>query len=419
MDVRRFLAFLLIVLVSFATIGLTSPEIVKNIRLGLDLQGGFEILYKVEPLNEGQALTQQSLREAAASLERRANVTGVEEPEILPEGNNRIRVRLAGVTDEAEVRKILQKPAQLTFRSSDGCPSPTDYCKIELTGEDFKEGGAALGYDPTTNLPIVTIKLKDADKFYEITTRLTRQVLAIYMDEELISDPVVNYPISGGEAIITGQRTAEEARELAELINAGALPVKLTEMYSQSVGATLGQLSLQQTIIAGIVGTAAILLFMIVFYRAPGIIASVTLIIYIWMLLLVFYWMKATLTLPGIAAFVLGIGMAVDANIITYERIKEEIRSGKSILSSLRAGSRTSFVTILDANLTTILAAFVLYFVGTGAIQGFSITLIFSILVSFITNVFLSRLLLYLLIRSKVLNKPGYFGVKEADIRAL
>jgi len=145
----------------------------------------------------------------------------------------------------------------------------------------------------------------------------------------------------------------------------------------------------------------------------------VSLVFYSWVLLALFKWMNVTMTLPGIAAFVLGIGMAVDANIITYERIKEEIRSGKSILSSLRAGSRTSFTTILDANLTTILAAFVLYFVGTGAIQGFSITLIFSILVSFITNVFLSRLLLFLLIRSKVLNKPGYFGVKEAEIRAL
>jgi preprotein translocase subunit SecD len=158
---------------------------------------------------------------------------------------------------------------------------------------------------------------------------------------------------------------------------------------------------------------------MVVFYRIPGLIASLTLLTYTWMLLLVFDLLNATLTLPGIAAFVLGIGMAVDANIITYERIKEEMRSGKSILSSLRAGSKTSFRTIIDAHVTTIIAACVLYFIGSGAIQGFALTLIFSILVSLVSNVFLSRLLLQLLVKSGVVNKPAYFGVKEAEINAL
>ncbi|MFD2670449.1 protein translocase subunit SecD [Marinicrinis sediminis] len=426
-DFKRLGAFFLIIVITAATIVWTSPEIVRNIKLGLDLKGGFEILYEVSPLEEDQEITTDTLRETAFSLEKRANVTKVSEPEIIPEGTDRIRVRLAGVEDQEQVRSIMKKPAELTFRSSDGCEDPLDYCKVELKGSDFKEGGASQDYDPNTNAPIVSIELKDADKFYEVTERLSsadlmsegRNTLAIYLDEERLSAPSVNYPISGGNAIISGSYSINEAKELAGIINAGSLPVNLTEIYTQSVGASLGQLSLDKTVKAGLMASVLILLFMIVFYRFPGMIASVTLITYTWLLLLVFYWMKATLTLPGIAAFVLGIGMAVDANIITYERIKEEIRSGKTILSSLRAGSRNSFRTIFDANSTTIIAGVVLYYLGTGAIQGFALTLIFSILVSIVTNVFFSRLLLYLVIRSKWISKPSWFGVKEAEISEL
>lgn len=419
LDLRRLAAFVVVIVVTLGVIAWSFPGIAKNVKLGLDLQGGFEILYKVEPLEEGQRLTTQNLREAAESLERRVNVTKVEEPEITPEGNERIRVRLAGVANQEAVRDILKRPAQLTFRSSIGCSSPTDYCNIELRGDEFKPNGASAEYEADTRMPVVAIELKDADKFYNLTKKLTRSRLAIFMDEELISDPAVNYPISGGKATITGQRTLDEARELASLINSGALPVKLSELYTQSVGATLGKQSLERTVQAGIIGTLLIFVFMAIVYRVPGMLSTVTLIANIWLLLLVLYWMKATLTLPGIAAFVLGIGMAVDANIITYERIKEELLSGKSLLSSIRAGSKSSFRTIMDANLTTILAAGVMYFVGTGAIQGFSITLIFSILVSILTNVYFSRLLLLLLVRSRVVQKPRYFGVKEANIREL
>ena len=226
-------------------------------------------------------------------------------------------------------------------------------------------------------------------------------------------------PIPGGTAQIEGGFTYSEAEQLAQTINLGALPVKLTEKYTQSVGATLGHMALEKTIRAGIVGSFFVLLFMVAVYRVPGLVAGITLVIYTWLLLLVFNLMNATLTLPGIAGFVLAIGMAVDANIITAERIKEEMRAGKSILSSLRAGSRNSLGTILDANITTVIAGIALYFLGTGAIQGFALTLIFSIVVSMVTNVFLSRVLLNLLIRANVFRKPVYFGVKESEIRAL
>lgn len=410
-DLRRFAVFVSIVIVTFIVMAITSPGIVSKIKLGLDLKGGFEILYLATPLNEGQVITQDVLRQTAQNIERRANVSRVAEPEVTPEGSDRIRVKLAGVENQEEVRQILRTPAVLTFRAPDGT--------IEMRGDDFVENGARGNFNPETGATFVSIELKDRQKFFEITSRLQGQAMGIYLDDELISNPRVNQAINSSSAIIDGMENYQEAERLAGIINLGALPVNLTEMYTQSVGATLGLLSLEQTINAGLIASVIILLFMIGFYRVPGIVACITLVTYTWMILLFFYWMKATLTLPGIAAFVLGIGMAVDANIITYERIKEEIRSGKTILSSLKAGSRNSLSTIIDANVTTILAGLVLFFVGTGAIEGFALILVLSIIVSIITNVIFSRFLLYLLIRSNLVKKPAYFGVKEAEISEL
>ncbi|GIQ64076.1 hypothetical protein PACILC2_26440 [Paenibacillus cisolokensis] len=410
MSGKRIIAFLGVVAVLFGAIVWTSPDFVRGVRLGLDLKGGFEILYEASPIEGGQQVTPESLRETAKSLESRVDALGIAEPEITTEGSNRIRVKLAGVTNEEEVREIIKKPVNLTFRAPDGT--------IELKGSDFVENGARVEYDQVGN-PLVTIKLKDAKKFEDVTTRLTGQTLSIYLDDELLSSPVVNYPITGGSAQISGDYTLEEARKLRDTINLGALPLKLTEKYTQSVGATLGQQSLEQTVQAGIIGTLIILVFLVILYRLPGVVACISLITYTWLLIIVYNLMHATLTLPGIAAFVLGIGMAVDANIITAERIKEEIRSGKSLLSSLKAGSKSSFRTIMDANVTSIISSLVLYYIGNGAIRGFALTMILSILLSVLTNVFFSRFLIHLLAKSNVFTKPFYYGVKEAEIREL
>ncbi|PZE19455.1 protein translocase subunit SecD [Paenibacillus xerothermodurans] len=410
MDIKRIIALIVIVAVVFTGIGLTSPALLSNIKLGLDLKGGFEILYVAEPLEPGQPITKEALLETARSVENRANAAGVSEPEVTTEGSDRIRVRIAGVHNETELRNILKKPAELTFRGPDGTK--------EMVGSDFVPGGAEVGFNET-NQPIIHIKVKDAEKFKRVTEKLLKQPLAIYLDETELSAPEVQQVLTDGQATISGSYTYDEAVKLRDTINLGALPLKLTEKYTQSVGASLGQLSLDQTVRASIIASILILLFMLVMYRLPGVVASISIITYVWVLLGVMYLMNATLTLPGIAAFVLGVGMAVDANIITYERIKDELRSGKSVLSSLRAGSRNSFRTIIDANLTTILAGLVLFYLGTGAIQGFALTLIFSILVSILTNVLFSRWLLVLLIRSNIAKKPAYFGVKESEINAL
>lgn len=408
---KRIVAFLGVVVIAFGVIAWTSPTLVKDVKLGLDLAGGFEVLYEAEPYEGGTAVTPESLKQTAKSLERRINSAGLVEPEITTEGTNRIRVRLPGVENDTEVRELLAKPINLTFRAPDGT--------IKLTGTDFKENSAGIAFNEL-NQPIVTIELKDAKKFEDVTRELIGQYLAIYLDSEEISSPGVNEAIPGGSAVITlGNAPVEEARELRDLINMGSLPLKLTEKYTMSVGAKLGMDSLKDTVTAGIIGSLIVLAFMIAIFRVPGFVASITIITYAWLLLLVQNLMNATLTLPGIAAFVLGVGMAVDANIITAERIKEEIRSGKSMLSSLKAGSKNSFRTIMDANITSIIASVVLYYIGDGAIKGFALTMIFSILVSIVTNIFFARFLLTLLVRSNKFMKPGYYGVKEAEIREL
>ncbi|MFB5762154.1 protein translocase subunit SecD [Paenibacillus medicaginis] len=415
---KRVVSFILVVLITAGVMIGTSPALLQSLKLGLDLKGGFEVLYEAEPMQGGQAVTRESLLQTAKSLEARINAMGTSEPEVTTEGSNRIRVRIAGVTNEAEMRAMLKKPAQLTFRSAAEGDKPGTYSKIELRGEDFVENGASV-VSNSLNQPEISIKVKDSAKFAELTKRLTGKVLAIYLDEELLSAPEVRQQLTDGNASITGSYTREEASRIADTINLGALPLSLTEKYSQSVGATLGQLSLHQTIVAGLIASVIILLFMILMYRVPGLIASFCLILHTWLVLAIFYFGDFVLTLPGIAAFVLGIGMAVDANIITYERIKEEILSGKSIRSSMVAGGKNSFRTVMDANITTIIAGLVMFALGTGSVKGFALVLIVDIVVSILTNVFFSRFLLNLLIKADVIKKPKYFGVKESEIRAL
>lgn len=418
----------------------------KSINLGLGLQGGFEVLYNVEPAQEGQEITKEDLKNTVAALRQRIDILGVNEPNIDIEGSQNIRVQLAGVTNQEQARKLLSTQANLEFRSVKD--------KLLMDGSALVPGEAKVTFQKNNpNQPIVSIQLKSADKFGEVTHHIVKKFkgkkmlgvksnrLVIWMDydkgesykEELkkslknpayetkyISAPIVDQTLRTSEVVIEGDFTMEEAQRLASLLNAGSLPVKLTELSSKSVGAQFGKNSLQKTVTAGIVGIAIIMLFMIAYYRMPGVIAVVTLFAYMYLVLLIYEWMGATLTLSGIAAFVLGIGMAVDANVITYERIKEEIRSGKSILSSFKAGNRVSFVTILDANLTTIIAAGVLFAFGTSSVKGFAVMLIISILCSFATAVYGSRFMLGLWVKSRVLDKrPRMFGVKESDIDEL
>ncbi|WP_010173941.1 protein translocase subunit SecDF [Bacillus coahuilensis] len=427
----RIVAFLLVFIVLAATIGTTSSNILSNIKLGLDLQGGFEVLYEVKSLEDGDEITEKVVSDTATALDKRINVIGVSEPNIQIENSNRIRVQLAGVEDQAEARELLSAQANLTFRDVND--------EVKLSGKDIKAGSATQVFDSQTNNPIVSVELNDQKKFYEVTQEIyanyPNNQLVIWMDFEegdsyaaeatkaepkFISAPNVNEPINSSTVQIEGNFTLDEAKNLAELLNAGSLPVKLEEIYSTSVGASFGEKALNETIFAGMIGIALVFLFMLVFYRLPGLVAVITLSTYIYLILLVFDWMNGVLTLPGIAALILGVGMAVDANIITYERIKEELKIGRPVEGAFQVGNKNSFMTILDANITTLLAGIVLFSFGTSSVKGFATMLIVSILLSFITAVWGSRILLGLLVKSNLLNgKPGLLGVKKEEIRPI
>lgn len=424
----RIIAFLLVVVISFGLIGATGMDVASGITLGLDLQGGFEILYQVVP-REGQVVTNELLIHTQAALGRRVDTIGVTEPDLKIEGDDRIRVKLAGVTDQEQARRMLSTEAHLTFRDTNDT--------LMMSGDNLKEGTSRVVFNDM-NQPIVEIKFKDAALARDVTSQLIRKPMVIWLDYEegdsyqeefqkwavgedpkYISAPQVNAVLSDG-GIIEGDFSYEEATELSNLLNAGALPVELEELSANSVGAKLGEHAMTLTVNAGMIGGILILLYMIAYYRLPGVIAAITLLIYVYLILVVFNWMNATLTLPGIAALVLGVGMAVDANIITYERIKEEIRSGKTILSSFKAGSKRSLSTIMDANITTIIAAIVLFYFGESSIQGFAVMLIVSITLSVLTAVVGARILLGLLVSSRAFDrKPGLFGVKEGEISEL
>jgi protein-export membrane protein SecD/preprotein translocase SecF subunit len=409
--------------------GATTKNILNDIKLGLDLQGGFEVLYDVKPAKKGQEIDKEIMASTAEALDRRINVLGVSEPSIQIEGDNRIRVQLAGVKDQNEAREILSTQANLTFRDAND--------RLMMDGSDLKQGGAKQTFDET-GAPSVSLSLKSADKFRKVSEEIMNMapnnVLVIWLDFEegkdsfkeeiakenpkFLSAPTVKEIFNQDTVSIVGSFTAEESQTLASLLNAGSLPVKLTEEYSTSVGAKFGEQALNETIFAGIIGVIIIFLFMIFYYRFPGLIATVTLSIYIYLVLLIFDWMNGVLTLPGIAAIILGVGMAVDANIITYERIKEELKVGKSIKSAFQAGEKNAFTSIFDSNLTTILTAGVLFFYGTSTVKGFATMLIVSILMSFLTAVYGSRLLLGLWVHSGLFNKkPSWFGVNPTKIK--
>lgn len=428
--------FSYIILVILLVIGLgtsiflTVNDVKDDVNLGLDLQGGFEVLYQVEPLNEGDEIDDTAVSSTASTLDSRVNVLGVSEPNIQIEEGNRIRVQLAGIEDQAEARELLSTQAELTIRDVND--------NVLLSGADLVQGGASQNFDEMNN-PMVSLELKDPEKFNEVTQEISERpegenLMVIWMDfvdgedsfeqevqkddPKFISAPSVSEPINSSEVMISGgfegQEGVERAQNIAELLNSGSLPVHLDEVYSTSVGAQFGEVALQDTIIAGGIGVALVLLFMIAFYRLPGVVAVVTLLVYIYLTVLGFNTINGVLTLPGIAALILGVGMAVDANIILYERLKDELRVGHSLKQAYKRASQNSIWTILDANITTMIAGLVLFAFGTSSVKGFATMLILSIIMSFVTAVFLTRVLMRLLIHSNYFNKkPGFFGVKE------
>ena len=357
------------------------------IKYGLDLTGGvYVVLQADESVTE---VSEDTLEKAITIIRARIDSLGVNEPEISIQGSNKIRVSIPSIEDEAAAVALIGQTAKLQFVDPDG--------NVIVTGEHV-ESSTFDNYTESTGVQTPAVKLVFDDEgaalFSEATARLIGQVIYIQLDDEVISAPRVNTQITEGTAYITGIGDKEAAMNLATLIRAGALPVDFTVVQAQSVGATLGQNSLSKALLGGVIGFFLIILFMLVFYRIPGLAADLALCIYVVIFLYIISLLKVTLTLTGIAGIVLSIGMAVDANVIIFERIKEELKLGKSPITSVNSGFSIAFRTVLDANVTTIIAALALFFFGSGTIRGFALTLMIGVAVSMFTAVVVTKRLI-------------------------
>lgn len=418
------LLVLLVVLICFLFIPLF-----KNLKFGLDLQGGFEVLYKAEPIDSSK-MTSEKLTATYKTLSKRIDSLGVSEPEIILEGNDKIRVKLAGVSNPEEARSQLSTVATLSFRDTDD--------NLLMTSDVLKAGGAKIGQDSQGN-PAVALSVKDKDKFYEVTNKVKdyeNNMIVIWLDYNELTDSFEREgnlcgtsesnclsaaTVSQGfasDVIIQGNFTEEEVSNLVDLINSGSLPSKLTEISSTTVGASFGDATLQKTLIAGIIGIISIIILLICVYHFAGFISAVSMMIYTILVFAVFWVVGGVLTLPGIAALVLGIGMAVDSNVITFSRIKEELYKGKSLKVAFKEGSKSSISSIIDANLTTLIVAIIMFIFGESSIKGFATMLIITIVVTMFTMVFLTRVLLKLFLKNDYfLDKTNLFiKVKKEDI---
>jgi len=390
-------------LVAYGAPALGIPS-AKDMRFGIDIKGGISTtLYPDLP--EGQKPTAEELSAARRVIEKRLDSKGIYDRNITTEvENGRIIVEIPYKPGEEDLnpQKTIDeigKTALLTFQEVDeskidekGNYLPTG--KIVIEGKHVVD--AKVATDPQTGEAVVSLQLnkEGAEKFAEATERLVRKRIAIFMDDELIVDPVVNEKIPNGQAVINGQRDAKEAGELADTIRAGALPFRLVAKELNSISPLLGEGALKVTVNAGIVAYLLVFLFMLLYYRLPGLLANIALFGLVVIQLVFLAAFGISLTLPGIAGIILSIGMGVDANVIIFERIKEELRSGKTLKTSVDLGFKRAFAAILDSNVTTLISAAVLYWLGTGAIRGFAVTLFLGVLLSFFTAITASRIML-------------------------
>ena len=428
---KRVIISSIILLLLAVGIGFLFVPLFKGLKFGLDLQGGFEILYKAESI-DGSKMTTEKLTATYKTLSKRIDSLGVSEPEIVVEGNDRIRVKLAGVKDPEEARTQLSTVATLSFRDIDD--------NLLMTSDVLDAGRARIGQDAQGN-PAVSLSVKDKDKFYSVTKEISergedKNYIVIWLDYNDLTDSYSKESkmcgtsgsnclsaatVSQGfasDVVIQGSFTQDEVSNLVDLINSGSLPSKLVEISSTTVGASFGEGTLSTTLTAGIIAILAIMLILMVIYHFSGFISSISMMIYTFLVFGVFWLVGGVLTLPGIAALVLGIGMAVDSNVITFARIKEELLKGKSLPTAFREGSKESFSAIIDSNLTTIIVAIIMFIFGESSIKGFATMLIITVLVTMFTMVFLTRFLLKIFVKKDYFNDKTnlFINIKSSDI---
>lgn len=400
--------------------------LINHIKLGLDIKGGVSVTYEVEtPVEQNSPQYQDVINQTKSVISQRINSIGLTEPNIYQEGKNRIVVEIPGVSDSKDALEIIGKTAKLEFAQvknnnfvMQGESYNPEKMDIIFGGEVVKTSKVV---EDRTGKIVVSLSLNEegAKKFAKATkesidfinpvTGQKNGQIAIMLDRKVISAPMVSVVISNGECVIQGNFSHQEANNLSLLIKGGALPAVLKEVKTKQLGPTLGIDALKSTIHASVIAIFLIFLFMILYYRLLGVVASISLVLYSTISVLLIIIMNQTLTLPGMCGFVLSIGMAVDANVIIYERIREEIRNKKGLRAAVEHGFHKTMTTILDSNITTIVAAVVLFNFGEGSIKGFAITLIFGVLTSMFTAVFVTKNLLMQFVKSKAFSNINLY----------
>ena len=396
-NLTKFLALVVAIVAFFAYY--ISP-LAMSIKQGLDLQGGTHVVLEAVDTPEAK-VDEDAMQRVVKIIEKRVNEIGLTEPIIQRQGERRIIVELPGIDEPEKAIEMLGKTALLEFQNESGA--------TVMTGKDLKDAKAEIGQNKN-NVVALEFSPEGAKLFGDLTTKNVGKQISILLDKKVLTSPVVNEPITGGKAIITGSRTIEEARDLAILLRSGSLPVKVDVLEMRTVGPTLGQDSKEKSIVAFAIGIGSIVVFMLLFYRVAGFVANITLLLYVMMLLFGLKTLNATLTLPGIAGIILSMGMAVDANVLIFERFKEEYRGGKTLRAAMDAGFNRAFATIFDSNITTLLAVAVLFFLGTGPIKGFAITLGLGIVLSMFTAITVTKFMLKMLMHTNVFKNGKIFG---------
>ena len=389
--------------VSYQGIGQARLGSVWNIKQGLDLSGGVQILYEADK----ETVTQEEMQAAVSLIQGRLDWNNWTEAEVAREGEKRLRVDIPGVENAEEAIAEIGQTAQLSFVNEAG--------EVLLTGDMVADARKQVGQvsQNSVSQPYVSLEFTEEGRqlFAQATKENIGKQIAIVLDEEVVSAPVVNAEITDGNAMITGNFTPEEAERTASLIRAGSLPFNLNVLKMENVGARLGAYALSTGLKAGVAGIFLVLLFMLIVYKALGFAADWALAVYVGLELLALSVFDVTLTLPGIAGIVLSVGMAVDANVVIFERMKEELLAGHSLRASVHNGFSRALPAIIDGNVTTLIAAGVLFWLGTGTVKGFAQTLMIGIIISMFTAVFITRMILKGMIYIGI-NNPKFYGLR-------
>lgn len=404
----------------YLNIELSVPE--QPFRLGLDLLGGTHLVYQADLSKIDQIGQTDAMQGVRDVVERRVNFFGVSEPVVQVSGSDRLIVELAGISDVNQAIQLIGETPFLEFREetsqtrevldAQGRGERLDEMPFEATGLNGRHlKRAQLVFDPQTGVPQVSLQLTDegAKLFAEITKRNIGKFVAIYLDGAPISIPVVQNEIPDGQAIISGKFSPQEAKLLSTRLNSGALPVPISLISQQTIGASLGRESLAKSLQAGIYGLIAVALFMILFYRLPGLVSVAALAVYVLIVLSFYKLIPVTLTLAGIAGFILSLGMAVDANVLIFARMREELKSGKTLTQSMEEGFRRAWLSVRDSHVTTLIGALVLYMFTTSMVKGFALTLGIGVLVSLFTATVVTRKILLLFTGQRFENKRWLF----------